>query len=438
MALKVEVENLDPVRRRLAVEVPAEIVTAELNQAFLQLARSARVPGFRQGRAPRHVLERAFGHSVRADVYNRLIQSSLAQAADESHVHALGAPEIVTENVDPGAALRFSAIIEVLPEFSVSFEGLAAERTVADVAESDVDALVERMRQSLAQLHPIEDRSEARPGDVVNIDYEARIVGRIVSKAEGRDVEIGSNPFPPEFDANLVGAQVGSEIGFFVNYGEEASPEVAGKTVEFRVVLHRLSRKELPLLDDDFAKDQGEFATVAELRQRVRQQLEADAATSADEAMRRSLLDALASANDIPIPSVLVRRRAESLVEEVRDEWRRQRLLPKNDAVAMDRLYADLEPRAREQVKVGLLLDAVARQEKVTLADDELVSHIDRMVAEAGAAGDRVRALYQDDRVRRQLHARLVRGRTIDLIASRAVIREVPARPRVADAVENG
>jgi len=438
MTLKIETETIDAVRRRLTVEVPAETVQSEIDAAYGTLSRSARVPGFRQGRAPRRVLERMFGDSVRADVFSKLISKSFSQAIEEHHIHALGTPEVVTEQAEPGAALRYTATVEVRPELTdVRYDHLSVQRPVHEVGDDDLERHLDRLRQSFAQLHPIEDRTDVRAGDVVNVDYEARVAGRVVSKAQGRDIEIGANPFPPELDANLTGANAGDEVRFEVAYPSDGPPEVAGKTVAFEVKLHRLSRKELPVLDDDFAKDHGECETFDALRSRIRAQLEAEATRSADEAMRRSLLTELANANDIPIPSVLIRRRTESLVEEVRDEWRRQRIVPKSETEAITRLAADLEPRAREQVKIGMLLDAVASLEKVSVSDEDVEARIAAIAEDAGSAADRVRAIYQSEDARRQLHARLLQGRTIDLIAERATVTNVAAS-RVADTAENG
>lgn len=440
MTWKVESETLDAVRRRLTVEIPAEEVQSELDAAYSGLARSARVPGFRPGRAPRRVLERMFGDSVRADVYSRLISKSLAEAVEEQHIHALGTPEVVTESpLEPGVALRYSATLEVRPELTdVRYKGLNVQRPVLEVPESEVDARLERLRQSLAQLHPIDDRTRVAAGDVVHLDYDARVAGRSVSKAANRDVEIGANPFPAEFDAHLQGAEVGQSVSFAVEYGTDGPPEVAGKTVDFQVTVHRLSRKELPALDDDFAKDHGECDTIAELRARVRSQLEAEATRMADESMRHSLLGELANANDIPIPNALVQRRTQALVDDVRDDWRRQRIAPKSDGDAIARLTVELEPRAREQVKIGMLLDAIAHLENVIVRDDEVEARIEEIASDAGAAAERVRAIYQGEDARRQLHARLLQARTIDAVVAHAVVTNVAPASRVADAAENG
>src|SRR5574337_1470271 len=203
MTLKVDVETVDSVRRRLAVEVPAETVTAELERAYTELARGAKVPGFRPGRAPRPVIERLFGDRVRADVFTRLVQQSYQEAIETQHIEVVGRPEIVTEESGAGTALRYSATVEVKPAIVLAdYSGLELERPVQPVTDADVAAYLERLRQSSAQLRPITDRADARRGDVVSVDYEARVEGRVISRAEGREVELGANPFPPEFDAN--------------------------------------------------------------------------------------------------------------------------------------------------------------------------------------------------------------------------------------------
>ncbi len=440
MALKVDVQTVDAVRRRLAVEVPAEQVSAELEQAYAELGRAAKVKGFRQGRVPRHVLERMFGDRVRADVFARLIQRSYTAAIEEHGIEAVGQPEIETEHAEPGGVLRYRATVEVKPEVIVDhYRGLEVERPLIAVNDADVDASLERLRRSFAQLLPITDRTQVDPGDVVSLDYEARVDGRVVGRGENRDIEIGANAFPPRFDQHLVGAAVGADLNFDVIYeAEHGIAELAGKTVQFRVRIRGLARKELPRLDDEFAKDHGECATLAELRERVRQRLESEAARQADDTVRRALLVAFAKAHDIPVPDALVRQRTDALVEEAWRQWQEQRIQPKTRSEALARLRAELEPRAREQVKVGLLLEALARQEAIRVSDEELEARIAALAAEAGSAAERVRALYQEAEARRQLRTRMVQSRAVDVLVRQARMKDAPSAMHIAEVRENG
>jgi trigger factor len=440
MSFKVDVEALDPVRRRLAVEVPAEEVAAEIEKTYAALGRAAKVPGFRPGRVPRPVLERLFGDRVRAEVFGKLIQHSYSEVLEERQIEALGQPEIVTEQAQPGEALRYSATVEVKPDVVVEhYTGIEVDRPMPGVDDADVDAFIERLRQSLAQLRPVTDRVDVRAGDVVGIDYEARMDGRVVSRGENRDIEIGANGFPPEFDQHIIGAAVGSELDFPVAYPvEHRTAELAGKSVQFHVRLRALSVKEVPVLDDEFAKDHGECATLAELRQRVRGRLEDEAARQADDAVRQGLLNELARAHDIAVPNALVQRRTDALIEDVRREWQQQRIRPRNESEAIPHLRQELEPRARQQVKVALILEAIARQENVQVTDADVEERVAALAAASGTAAERVRALYQDADARHQLGVRLLQSRALDLVVARARVRTVVKSANIAEGMENG
>ena len=165
MTFKVDVETVDALRRRLAVEVSAEEVQTEIEKAYAELGRAAKVPGFRPGRVPRHVMERMFGDRVRADVFGKLIQRSYAEVIEQQQIAVVGQPEIVTEQAEAGAPLRYRATVEVKPEVVADhYAGLEAERPLVPVSDADVEATLERLRQSLAQLQPITDRADAQLG----------------------------------------------------------------------------------------------------------------------------------------------------------------------------------------------------------------------------------------------------------------------------------
>jgi trigger factor len=440
MSRKVDVETVDAVRRRLAVEVPAEEVTAELEKAYAELARSAKVRGFRPGRVPRHVLESLFGDRIRAEVFARLIQHSYADVVQERQIDVVGTPEIVTEQAAPGGALRYSATVEVVPEIDlIEYGQLEVERPLVPVTDADVDTALERLRQSYAQSYPLSEDTPAAVGHVVAVDYEARIDGQLAGRGQGREVELGASAFPREFEAQLVGVRAGATLEFPVTYpADHPTAELAGRTVQFKVSVHRVFRKELPPLDDEFAKDHGEYDSLGELRGRLRERLEAEAVRRADEEVRRAIVQELARRTDVLLPRALVERRTEALVEEVLHDWQQRRIRPQSETVARARLRDDLELQAREQVKIGLLLDAIARREHLHVSEDELEARIASLVAQAGAAGERLRAVYQDDTARRQLRTRMLQAAAVDHVVARARIKTVEQRSNIAEVGENG
>jgi len=320
-----------------------------------------------------------------------------------------------------------------------NFAGLQVDRPLAPVLDGDVDAFLERLRESLAQLQPITDRTRAERGDVVTIDYEARRDDRVVGRGDNRLLELGRGAFTESFDTQLEGAEVGSTREFTVAYPtEHSNAELAGQQVHFRVTVKALASKEMPPLDDDFAKDHGECETLTELRERVRQRLEAEAVQRADEAVRAGLIDKLVRDNEIMVPEAMVHRRAHALAEDFLHSMRNPRLPQRDERGVLERLSTELEPRAREQVKAALLLEAVARQEHIEIGETEVQTEIEQMVAQAGNAGERVRALYQEESARAALRARMLQQRALDVVASRATITTVEPTSSVADAEQKG
>ncbi len=437
--MKVDMETVDAVRRRLAVEVPAAEVTTEIERAYDELRRRARVPGFRPGRAPRAVLEQMFGDQVRADVFGRLVQQSYAEAVRERELQPVGSPEIVTESAAPGAPLRYSATVEVRPAVTASgYRGLRVERPRVAIGADDVERFLDELRERQATLVAIQDRDDARRGDIATLNYEAYLDGRRVGHGEQRLVEIGGEPSDGP-GARLEGARVATPTTFTVAYpADHPNAELAGHAVEFHATMTALARRDLPALDDAFARSHGECATVDELRARIREQLEAMARREADGRVRAALVAQLVAAHDFAVPEAMVERRAELLVDEVLHNLGPRRPPASREAEVRAQLQRDVQPQARDQVKAALLLESVAAQEAVEVDDAALEAHIDAAAAAAGKARERVRALYQDDAARAGLRGRLLQERALDVLLAHAVITDVDETSGVAGVAGNG
>jgi len=430
--LKVEVETLSPIRRRLRVEVPREQVVEEIERAYSALSRQARIPGFRPGRAPRHVLERQFGDHVRSEVFGKLIQQSLSEAVEREEIAVIGAPQIETEHAKPGEPLRYSATVEVYPRFDVTgYQGLDLERPSSTASDDDVDRYLANLRESLSQLRPIEDRTAVRRGDVALIDYEGRLDGKVVTRGENRNCEIGRGQFPPGFEDRLVGAEVGAVVDFDLPMPDDYGvAEIAGKVVAFHVVLRGIAAKETPELDDEFAKDHGECDTLDQLRDRVRAQIQAMLESQADARVRTVAVAKLVELQgDIEVPRAMVEQRLEQLMHEVTDEWRARRIWPKDQEAAFSSMRQELLPRAEGNVKGAIVLDAIAAKEGLEVSDAAVEEEVERIAAGAGDAGDRVRALYGAEEARDSLRAQLRRQQVIEYVVAQATIRNVPASP---------
>ena len=423
--MQITVEDLSPIKKKIGVALPPEEVRAEIEQAYRGLQQRARIKGFRPGRVPRAILERYYGEQVQSEVIGKLIQDSYVRALEEHHLHAVARPEIVADEVKPDAGLSYSATIEIKPTFEVTgHEGLEVGRTVAPVADDAIDAQLERFRQSLAQFARREDRDVVEHGDLVEIGYTGVIDGRAIpgASAQSRVIEVGAQTFPPPFDERLVGLKRGESAHIEVTYPEHHhSAEIAGKRVTFRVEVKEIGRKELPALDDEFAKDHGECASLAELREKVRRALETSAEREADDAMRAALVRKLLERNPIDVPDALVERRFDAMLHDLGLPEKTPEGDPER-AAQLDALRTEIRQRARESVHSALVLERLAAQEHVEVADTEIDERIAHALRTAPRERERLAEIYRTPDARREVRERIPQEKALDWLAGHARI----------------
>ncbi len=429
---RVVVETLSPVRRRVQIEVPASEVQGELDRAYASVGRDARIRGFRQGRVPRAVLERMFGEQIRREVLARLVEHSFHHAIEAEHLDVVGAPEIDADAITPGASLKYSATVDVRPVITVGeTAGLAVTRPVFEVIDADVEELLQSMRESVAQLRPIEDRTIVETGDVVTINVTTERDGGMPQRREGVLVEAGAGTFPLALERQLVGQHKGAHVTLDVPYpAEYGNASLAGTTVRFAVEIVDLKAKELPPLDDDFAKDHGRADSLVELRAKIRADLEAQASARADAAVQDAVLDHLIARHGFDVPASLVDRRCDALLAAYD-----VRIPDGSEGTAMlERLRAEVRPRAEREVRVDLILDAVGAARGVTIDDTTLDAEIDTLARRQEQAPERIRAFYDRPEARHALRSRLGRARTMSLLLAEAVVTAQPMPKDVARA----
>jgi trigger factor len=426
--LGVTLEDLGPVRKRLQIEVPAETVQSELDRAFQEVGQRARLRGFRPGKAPRPVLERVFGADVRREVLGRLVERSFHDAVEQHQLAVVGTPDIDAEGITPGEALRYSATVEIRPAIALGdLSGLRATRPATTVTDEDVKRTLGALRESVAQLRPVEDRTVVEAGDVVTVDLTTRLEGAAPAQREGVLLEAGA--FPLALERQLVGQHRGARLTVRVPYpADYSNAGLAGKTAEFDVIVKELRAKELPPLDDDFARDHGRCESLAELRARVRADLEREAEGHADEAVREAVLDQLIARHPFDVPSTLVDRRTEALLASL--ELRGVAGPEREQALA--RLRDQLRPRAERQIRAELLLDALAERERVEVTNDDVDAEIAAIAVREHQVPERVRAVYERPEMRAALRTKLVRERALSRLLAAARVMPPSAAESVA------
>jgi trigger factor len=423
---KITIEDLSAVRKRLQVEVPADTVAAELERAFQAVGRQARLHGFRPGKAPRPVIERVYGEQVRRDVLGRLVGESFHQAVEEHRLAVVGTPDIDADQLKPGEALRYSAVVDVRPTVTVgNLDGLEAVRPDDAITDADVARVLEELRQSVAQLRPVTDRTRVEAGDVVTVDLATRLDGGEPVRREGVLLEAGAGSFPLALERQLVGQECGRQFSLRVPYPPDyPNNGLAGKAGDFEVTIKDLRLKELPPLDDDLARDHGRCESLAELRARVRADLEREARERADNAVREAIIDQLLARHTVEVPHSLVERRTEALLGTLNLR------LPEGSErdKALTQVRAQLEPRAERQVRAELVLDAIAERDGITVSEGDLDTEVEAIARREQQVPERVRAFYQRPEARSALRANLVREHALARLTDVARITPGPGR----------
>ena len=302
-----------------------------------------------------------FGDQVRREVLGKLVEESFHHAVHEHDLAVVGTPEIDADVLTPGEALRYSATVDVRPEIVVGELGeMTVVRPAVGVGDADVQRVIESLRESVAQLRPITDRQDIEAGDVVSLDLTSHMEGQEPVRREGVLVEAGSGSFPLALERQLVGQHRGANLTLDVPYpGDYANASLAGRTARFDVTVVDLRAKELPVLDDDFARDHGRSDTLEELRGRIRADLERQANERADGAVREAVLDQLLARHPFEAPGSLVDRRCDAMLSALD-----VRLPPGADEQqALAGLREQVRPRAERDVRADLVLDAVAERE---------------------------------------------------------------------------
>jgi len=432
-APKITLEELGPSRKRLQIEIGAPTVQAEVDRAFALVGRQARLPGFRPGKAPRQVLERMFGDQVRREVLGRLVEESFHHAVHEHHLAVVGTPEIDADVLTPGEALRYSATVDVRPEIVLGdLGGFEARRPAAVVTDQDVERVIESLRESVAQLRPITDRQVVEAGDVVSVNLTSRVEGGEPSQRDGVLLEAGGGSFPLALERQLVGQHRGARLSLTVPYpADYSNPSLAGRSVTFEVEVVDLRAKELPPLDDEFARDHGRADTLADLRTRVRADLQRQAEERADGAVRDAILEQVLARHPFEVPASLVDRRSDAIIGALDIR------LPEGSEQepALARLREQLRPRAEREVRADLILDAIAEREGFIPDEEAVEREIESFAGREGQSPERIRALYERPEARSALRVRLGRQKALEHLVSTARI--VPESGSGEVAVEN-
>lgn len=414
-------------QRELEIEIPAEVVEKETQRVTREFTRLARIPGFRPGKAPAELVRRRFWDDIKSEVLHSLIPSSLQNAFREGNLNPVGNPSIAELQFEPAKPLRFKASFEVLPEFTLGeFKGLSVEAAKVEVTDQDVEQELERLREQAATYVPVEDRP-AEDGDTV----VASLVGVVTNAKEKREplvldeveVHLGEEGTVEAFSQGLQGVRAEEERQFNAPYPDGyPDARLAGQTVAFTARVKAVRRKQLPTLDDEFAQQVGNYKTVQELTQKLRQDMQQAAARQEKELTQQRLLDELLSRHEFPLPEALVQHQIDMRLERRVRALVAQGIDPQQVQVDWAKVRRDQREGAIRDLKLGLLLERIAKVENLQSTEEEVASEIERLAQSSNQTPEAVRARLTKEQGLDRIESAIRSEKVIEFLHSQARI----------------
>ncbi len=370
---KVKVQNGKACEKILTIEVSKERIAAEYETFYEAVTHKAKIPGFRPGKAPRNILEMHFSKDADGSVMEHLVNEALFSALKENDIHPLLNPAVEDIQFNK-EKLTFKARIETRPEIKLSkITGLSAKKNKVEVPAKEVEATLKRIQESQAQYKTVETRG-AQEGDFVVVDYVCEVDGKQIEKKESDWVEIKKDEFLRGFSMPLVGIKAGETKDVEVTFPKEtARKDIAAKKATFKMKVKEVKERKLPELNDDFAKQAGDFENLKALKDKIEKDLSVQKEREADQELEKALLDQLVKHNKVEPPKGLVDRRVEEMIEQTQKRIQEQgHKVPEPDAKEKEKVRKELEPEAKKQIQLAFILDEIAKTQKLQAEDADL------------------------------------------------------------------
>ena len=443
--MKTELVDVSPTRKEIKIEIEPAVVRETYDRISDRFAKQASVPGFRRGHAPRSVVRTRFKSEIRGEVLRELVPDAINSAIDEHELAMIGEPDVHLDNTDAIDRLGEEPIsvrvnVEVLPKVQLGkYKGLAAVRQVRPVLEADVDGMIEGLREASAALQPIEDRG-AELGDIVTVNFHGKFLDLPDAEdiqVEDVDVRLGGEGVQPEFTENLLGAKADEQRTFVVDYPEDfSSAGLAGKKIEYLATVTAVRLKELPEIDDEWAKSLGdEFDSVATLRAALSEDLKKRAAAEADHRLRSEVMRKLLAEHEFEVPQSLVDHQTNYRLESVVRGMIGKGVDPRSKELNWGGAREELKAQAEEDVRGSMLLERIAEEEEINVSSEEIEAEIEAMANASRQSKEQVRGVLTKEGGERSIASRLRNRKALDLLIENARVTEEEWREETTEQV---
>ena len=421
-------ENANEVKFEITVE--AEKFDEAIKKVYFKSAKYFNIPGFRKGKAPMQIVEKYYGKEIfYEDAFNEVAQDALEEAVAENKVEVVSRPEVDIKQIEKGKDLIFTVVMQTKPEAELGkYKGIEIPKIEYNVSDEDINHELGHMQEHNSRLISVDDRAVEK-GDIATIDFEGFVDDKAFDggKAENYDIELGSNTFIPGFEDQIVGMKIDEEKDVNVKFPDEYfSKELAGKDATFKVKLHEIKKKELPKLDDEFAKDVSEFDTLDELKADIKTKLEKQNADKEKYETEEAVVKALCENVKVDIPSGMVETEVDRMLNDFKQRLSYQglkldqylKMLGKTE----EEMRKEYEPQAIEGIKSRLAIEAVIKAEKIEATDKEIEDKMKEMAKNYGKENDE--AFLKNENVRNYIKEGLESEKAIDFLIKNAKIKK--------------
>jgi trigger factor len=429
--MQVTVEDVSSVKKILHIEIPEDKVVRELDNAYKNLKKTAKIKGFRPGKAPRSVLERLYKKDVHIDVSSKLLQDSFVEAIKKTDLNIVGNPKIDPPGLDEKGPYKYNATVEIKPEIEeIDFKGLTLKKNLYRVTDQEMDAQVEMLQKNLAQQNPITEDRAVQKDDFVLIDYEGFKDGKPFAetqKTENFTMKIGTGHILKTFDEQLIGMKPGDKREIKVNFPEDYfNDKLANLAINFQVTLHEIREEVLPEIDDEFAKRLGQYETLDDLKNAITDNLDQGYAKRVEQEMNEQIFEALIAKSEFEVPDSMVEYELEGIIEEAERTFAYHNKSMEDLGLSKEILSEKYRDTAEKKVKRHLILGKIIEQEGMTLTDQELEDGYKEMSQAFNQPLEGIKDYYKqnEDKIEFFKHT-LLEKQAVKLIIKSGTIEEV-------------
>ncbi|MBZ4646398.1 MAG: trigger factor [Petroclostridium sp.] len=427
--MNVKVEQLEKNVVQLEIEVDAAKFEEGMQKAYIKNVKKFNIPGFRKGKAPRKIVERYYGEAIfYEDAINIVCPEAYDEAVEQTKIEPVDRPEIDIKQIGNGQNLIFTAKVTVKPEIVLGdYKGIEVNKIEYNVTEDDVAQELKKMQEKNSRLITVEDRP-VQMGDIAVIDFEGFVDGEAFDGGKGTNynLEIGSGQFIPGFEEQLIGKNTGEEVEVNVTFPEEYHVEaLAGKPAVFKVKINQIKYKELPVIDDEFAKDVSEFDTLEELKEDIRKKLTQDAEHRAKHELENAVIDKVVENVTVEIPEVMIEHQIDYITRDFDLRLRAQGLtLDKYlELIGSDipKFREQFKEQATKQVKTSLVLEKIGKEEEIDVTDEEVDKEIVRLAENYKMEIEKLKNVLRPEDIQ-SIKDELILGKTVDMLVQNAKI----------------